>query len=366
LDQQSEHLSNAQIEQYGNQYPGAEQNAGQPDADQRIDKHLSDCGSCRSRVLDFERTRLGVMTDPNVNKAPTSACPSEEDLRTLAAGLCSEPVAAKLTQHATQCDRCGPLLREYAEDFSEELSSEDSAVLEKLGSSSEKWQNRVARAMRKAGSSSEYDKFGPASARQKVMIWKWALAASLAIIVVVGSLWFYPRWEVQQGTEAIASEYRRGRPMAYRVAGVPYGPVRVERGGAGLASAIEVPPPQRSPLLAANAQLLQRDSNAAKSILEDAIHRGNNSLLILNDLVVAYAMEADRTRSNDDYIRALAIADQVLSKDISDPTALFNRALVLERLGRRDEAITALEHLLTIENDPAWKKEAANELRLLQ
>jgi len=72
---------------------------------------------------------------------------------------------------------------------------------------------------------------------------------------------------------------------------------------------------------------LQRDSNAAKSILEDAIHRGNNSLLILNDLVVAYAMEADRTRSNDDYIRALAIADQVLSKDISDPTALFNRAI---------------------------------------
>jgi len=68
------------------------------------------------------------------------------------------------------------------------------------------------------------------------------LGASLAIIVVVGSLWFYPRWEVQQGTEAIASEYRRGRPMAYRVAGVPYGPVRVERGGAGLASAIEVPP----------------------------------------------------------------------------------------------------------------------------
>jgi len=356
-------LSNAQIEQYGNQYPGAEQNAGEREAHQRLDVHLTDCGLCRSRVLDFQRTRLGVMTDPKVNKAPTSACPSEEDLRTLAAGLCSGPVADKPTHHAAQCDHCGPLLREYMEDFSEELSSQDQAVLEKLGSSSEKWQKQVARTILKTGSSSEHGKSDAAST--KPTLWKWAFVAALCLIIV-GPLWFYHRWKVQQATEAIAAEYSRGRPMAYRVAGVPYGPVRGERGGAGLAPAIDVPAPERSPLLAANAALLQRDSNTAKSILEDAIHRGDNDLLLLDNLVVVYAMEADRTRSNDAYKKALAIADQVLSTSTSDPTALFNRALVLERLGRRDDAIAALEHLLTIEKNSAWKKEAENALQLLR
>jgi hypothetical protein len=156
VNQQSEHLSDAQIEQYGNRnrISGAGPHANQPDADQRIDTHLADCGFCRARVLDFQRTRLGLLTDPTVNKAPTSACPSEEDLRTLAAGLCSEAVAAKLTQHAAQCDHCGPILRTYTEDFSEDLSSQDQVLLEKLRSGSARWQKKTASQMLAAAGSS--------------------------------------------------------------------------------------------------------------------------------------------------------------------------------------------------------------------
>src|SRR5262249_37122500 len=61
----------------------------------------------------------------SVNTATTSACPHESDLRDLAAGLCPEPAASRLTQHAATCDRCGVLLRSYAEDFSADLRSEE-------------------------------------------------------------------------------------------------------------------------------------------------------------------------------------------------------------------------------------------------
>ena len=119
-------------------------------------------------------------------------------------------------------------------------------------------------------------------------------------------------------------------------------------------------------MLAANAALLQWDPSAAESILEAASHRGNTSLLILNDLAVAYAMDADHTRSNRDYAKALAATDQVLSQSGSDPTALFNRVLILERMGQRNEAIATVKFLLKVEHDPAWTKEAADQLRLLE
>src|ERR1041385_2858270 len=110
VNQQSEHLSNAQIEQYGKRASGAG-----PDTEAWVDQHLDDCSSCRSRVLDFQRTRFALLPDPKVNKASSSDCPSEDDLRNLAAGLSPDPKAAQLKTHAATCDRCGPLLHEYIE-----------------------------------------------------------------------------------------------------------------------------------------------------------------------------------------------------------------------------------------------------------
>src|SRR5258708_40106453 len=75
---------------------------------------------------------------------PSPQCPSEDDLRNLAAGLCPPDQATKLTEHAAQCDHCGPLLRMYTEDFSDELGKDDEAVLGKLKSSSAGWQKKLA------------------------------------------------------------------------------------------------------------------------------------------------------------------------------------------------------------------------------
>jgi len=131
VKQQSEHLSNAQIEQYGKRASGAGS-----ETEDWVDQHLDDCPSCRSRVLDFQRTRFALLPDPKVNTASSPNCPCEEDLRNLAAGLCAEPISKKLKAHASNCERCGPLLQEYIEDFSDESSPEEQAFLDRLRTAS--------------------------------------------------------------------------------------------------------------------------------------------------------------------------------------------------------------------------------------
>jgi hypothetical protein len=96
-------------------------------------------------VLDFQRTRLAPQADPQVKQASTPECPSENDLRQLAAGLCSDDIAATLTYHAATCDHCGPLLKAYTEDFSDDFSPEEQAILDKLQSGSQGWQKKMAK-----------------------------------------------------------------------------------------------------------------------------------------------------------------------------------------------------------------------------
>src|SRR5262249_21155195 len=146
VNEQSEHLSDAQVEDYGESSSGAGAEA------EEVERHLADCPACRDRLLRLQRARMGLLgesgragssptisagspklsgssslADQNVNTATTSACPHESDLRDLAAGLCPEPAASRLTQHAATCDRCGVLLRSYAEDFSADLSEDERA-----------------------------------------------------------------------------------------------------------------------------------------------------------------------------------------------------------------------------------------------
>ena len=124
VDQQFEHLSDAQIENYWNWNTGAE-------PDDVIESHLAICSECRSRVLRSSRSQLGlVSSQPAQPRGPD--CPQEAALLDLAAGLTPPADASRLIQHAAHCDRCGSILRGYTEDFSEDLSPEAEALLQQL------------------------------------------------------------------------------------------------------------------------------------------------------------------------------------------------------------------------------------------
>ncbi|HEY2913953.1 MAG TPA: hypothetical protein VGK21_11385, partial [Candidatus Angelobacter sp.] len=59
---------------------------------------------------------------------PDDDCPEESTLQEVAAEMASAETSTRVLQHASQCDRCGPLLRQYLEDFSDELSPEIEAL----------------------------------------------------------------------------------------------------------------------------------------------------------------------------------------------------------------------------------------------
>jgi tetratricopeptide (TPR) repeat protein len=435
VTKQSEHLSNAQIENYGIRTSGAGPEAAQRDEhqrvnhqsiddqsindqrinDQRVEAHLADCASCRNGLLEFHRNLFAPMADSpeadpsgnddspsgdspsdqrwadskvegakptdsaladskfanskypvqaQVRTAPTPECPSDDDLRQLAAGLTPDDAATKLIQHAATCDHCGPLLRTFTEDFSDDFTPEEQAALANLKSSSAKWQKNIAREMLHVGAT-----LPPRNSRLQFMkqgTLKWALASAFLLALVTGVAWVFPLLMLHKASQSVEAEYRKGRPMEYRVSGVPYSRFERERSSRGLTPFIEVPNPKRAPLLAANAALLREDFSIAKSILQDALQYGKGSLPILNNLVVAYAMEADHTQSPADYQKALDMTDKILRQNSSDPAALFNRALILERLGRRDESIATLKMLVRVEQDSEWRQEAAEKLQLLR
>jgi hypothetical protein len=481
VTEQSEHLSNAQIENYGIRTSGAGPEAAQRDehqrvnhqsiddqsiSDQRVEAHLADCTSCRDRLLGFHRSLFSSPTyqpepdrptaddpkkDPKndlpehdtslsghlpsshspsghsssghsasgysawdqkpadfrleganptdsaladskfanpkdpvqaqVSTVPTPECPSDDALRQLAAGLTPDDDAPALTRHAATCNHCGPLLRAFTEDFSDDFSPEEQAVLDSLQSASPAWQKKTARKMLRESTTlvvrDSSSKFTNWSA------WKWVPVFSFLLLLAAGATWVYPLLILHKASLAVEAEYRKGRPMKYRPAGVPYGRYKRELGGGGIvpvsAPIIEVPKPEGSPLLASNADLLRGDTSRAKSTLEKALDKekslGKERPLLLNNLAVAYAMEAEDLRpvSEQDkeaqkkvYQKALDITGKILLGNPSDPAALFNQALILERLGNTKDAITALEQLRRVEQDAEWREEATEELRRIQ
>jgi hypothetical protein len=62
VNEQSEHLSNAQIENYGDRAFDA--GSGADHEAEQIEAHLDGCPSCRGRLLDFQRTNFALLADP--------------------------------------------------------------------------------------------------------------------------------------------------------------------------------------------------------------------------------------------------------------------------------------------------------------
>jgi tetratricopeptide (TPR) repeat protein len=189
-----EHLSDAQLEHYG-----TKSFTVTPEEEQKIEAHLEDCANCRSRVLENQRVRFGLLASSSIKagarvapgfiergsvhpvavepgsvqglssdgvtpgqpvpadwdpyKPASTACivpdgPSEDDLRNLAAGTIAPDKAMAITHHAVECPHCALILRLFAQDFSDDLTAEELGAgedfLSQLKSSTPGWQKEIA------------------------------------------------------------------------------------------------------------------------------------------------------------------------------------------------------------------------------
>jgi tetratricopeptide (TPR) repeat protein len=453
VTEQSEHLSSAQIENYGNRTSGAEPDAAQGDErqrldhqssddqsmnDQRVEAHLADCPSCRNRVLDFHRHRFAMLSgpapdakptdlaladskfanpkypaDPQVRTASTPECPSDDALRQLAAGLTPENVAAKLTQHAATCNHCGPLLRTYTEIFSDDFTPEEQAALANLQSSSAAWQKNTARQMlevagrtnaagdaRAAGASAaEADssrtagtvesgekpagKLVSTASNRKPFFWKWTLVPATAVVVAVSAftIW-YARRDTPEKVEALlAQEYTDNRRLAMRFPKTPFAPMHVTRGAEqsrlsqsrnllkaeGIIGKHQQEVEENIDWLQAGAKadILDGRPGAAITVLSQALSKYPDSVPLVMNLAVAHFELAETSNDAHGYQKAQELLTRALAREPGNCVARFNRAVVLGRLRRLEQAASDWKATLQCESDPAWAAEAHDNLEAL-
>ncbi|HEU5414578.1 MAG TPA: tetratricopeptide repeat protein, partial [Candidatus Angelobacter sp.] len=416
-------------EHYGDRTSGEGPNQNGLDVDQAIETHLAACDGCRTRVLEFHRSRFGAMSDPFPSAAwqshpPTAECPSEDALCKLAAGLSSAD-AARITRHAAQCPHCGPILRAYTEDFSDDLTPEDQALLSKLQSSTPEWQKKMAQQMAAAsharvaqppsavfGSPSTKEtrvaqpgapdspvlagrgglppsavrvssKQGPKRGFHLPSL-KWVLApiALAATAVIAFFIWNAQRDTPEKVEKLLAQAYTEQRTIEMRFPDADYAPMRVTRGtddsrfnkpapllqAEGIISRNQQQSENDVQWLQAKAQadILEHNPSSAITVLNDALKTNSDSSSITLQLAIAYFVQGQASSDAKQYEHTVELLSKLLARQPENMVALFNRAIVYEHLQMYAQAAADWNTFLQHETDPGWKGEAEQHLKSIQ
>jgi Tetratricopeptide repeat len=342
-------------------------------------QHLSACSICRLMVnLHAEQEgRMGQLRVA-VQAERGSECPEESEWPLVAAGMKQGGQAEALLRHAAACDHCGPLLRQYAEDFAEDLTAEEQTTLGGFRSSRAGWQEQMAAKLcnpRRTGSIGAWlrEHLVPAP-----RVPRWAYAASLASLAVVS---FVGRVVFQQRPiEALlATAYTEQRTLELRIPKAAYGPVRLVR-GSGDRSRLDRPPallegvariareleknPASPALLQAmgRANLLDWDYQAAIASFERALKLQPDSPTLMADLASAYFERAEANHNAAGYGAAADLLSRALKAAPDDPVALFNRAIIYERMHLYDQSIQDWQRYLRVDSGSSWAPEARKRL----
>lgn len=387
MNQATDHLTNAQIENYVSQ-DGTAQN---PDAQRlQLEAHLADCESCLGRVLDAERIRLGLLEGDRMRETPYPGCPAEEALQELAAGIGPSEMVEATTEHAAHCDFCGPLLARYMREFSDSLEAEDTALLAQLESSKAGWQKKFVRqyvvADKPKQSWSLFAGFWP----------KLATAAVAVVAVAFGSYTFFHNDDLNQAQKLVASAAAERRTTELRLPYALYGkfnPVPVVKGPAdggdwksAPASLVEaeVLLKQKNTSGEPNPQWLQvegridllqgssRSIEEAVDAFEKALSRNPENLGLKVDLATAYfekEIRADHDRPV--LIKTIDLLNDVIKNSKTNDAqlkaaALFDLAMAYEKSEIRDLAVSTWEQYLQVDGTSDWAGEARKHLDSLK
>ncbi|MBV8438476.1 MAG: CHAT domain-containing protein [Silvibacterium sp.] len=350
------------------------------------ESHLDSCLEC-SRKVRMHREVQDVLQSLRGTRAnaPDPECPDNIDWTAVAAGLLPAAESEPLLAHAANCERCGILLSDAIYDLSDEPSPDEEALLAGLKSNSPSWRKETAKKLSKAVRPPHEGRW-----------WNWAFpmrpqlfivsAAVLAFAVLIGWIAYrFPLALTRRGPASaqslIATAYSEHRTLELRIPGASNAPIRVER-GAG-ASNLDKPEallraealigeglhknPDDIALLDAKARadLLDNNYDSAIKSLQRALETESNSAPLKIDIATAYFLRAEKTGREGDFHTADEYLGQVLATAPNNSVALFNRAIVAERIYLYSAAEDDWKRFLQVETDPGWLSEGKRRYELL-
>jgi CHAT domain-containing protein/cytochrome c-type biogenesis protein CcmH/NrfG len=347
--------------------------------------HLSSCEACSELMrIQSAGARHLLQLKMKPHDLRTANCPPDEDWIALAAGTLADDKLEERLEHATHCGHCGQLLKVAAEVFAEDRTREEDELLAKLRSSEPAWQKKLSAQIHSAVMAASLPKRDPTRQKGKKTRWVLTLTTSFAALLI---LLVAVRWLVRQGSQKdaaslLAQAYTDERTMEPRIPGATHAPIRSLRGSDSshlshpaslleaeslIANRLRSSPDDLSWLrLKGRADLLDNNYDSALSTLERAHRYSPEDSQITIDLASAYLLRGDQSSQAADYGQSVELLGQVLQKNPQDQTALFNRAIALERLFLYGQAENDWRTYLKLDTTSGWAEEARARLAALE
>jgi len=331
---------------------------------------------------DMQGVLLSLRGSHGIGHAP--GCPDNIDWTAIAAGLLPAAESGPLLAHAANCERCGTFLSDAVHDLSDEQSPDEEALLASLKSNSQSWRTAMARKLSKAAQPRDESRWSNWTFFLRPLF----LLVSASLILVVLTGWISLRvlrahspQQLQTPQTLLATAYTEHRTLELRIPGAKNAPIRVERGPGG--SNLDKPEallraevaigeglrknPDDVALLDAKARadLLDNNYDSAIKSLQRALETESASTPLKVDIATAYFLRAEKTGRVGDYHAAYEYLGQVLAADPNNSVALFNRAIIAERIYLYGPAQDDWEKFLEVETDPGWLSEGKHRYELL-
>jgi len=347
-------------------------------------RHLMSCEFCQ-KLVSMERENDQVLRGLRVNSSAGSStdCPSEIQLYDLAGGLTREKEAEKLLAHASQCEHCGPILRRVTEELNSDQTADEEAAIARLATSQRDWQQNLAFRL-----SSEFQR--KTSRQEKSyrtmrlgLSWqRWLLAVTGVLLIAFAGWNIFRPVPESRAANLLTSAYTEQRPIEMRLPNAHHAPLRVERGTeisrlnrpaalleaeALVAKNLALHPSDPSWIsLKGRIDLLEGNEEAAIASFQQAASIDPKSMTIKVDLASAYFERAESEGRAADYGLALDSLSQALAQDPNNVVALFNRAIVAERMFLYQNALEDWQHYLRIDPTGDWSKEARDRMSAIE
>jgi CHAT domain-containing protein/cytochrome c-type biogenesis protein CcmH/NrfG len=353
---------------------------GKEDRELKLEEHLRHCDPCNQVVKDYQRLMSRLYE--NRDAEPSGGrCPDPAVWGELACGLVAQEDATRHLEHAASCSSCTEELL-YALDA---LSTNEPApddLKQNLRTGTVDWQRDFAAKIAARQQSHRMAQPVSVPKRSRLVFPKWAFAGLAAVVALAAGLGLF-RWLQGESAEKLIQEaYAQQRTVEMRLPGAGYGPVRVERAAnrpqinsprALLEAEVLIKKglekrPDDVELLRQEAEsdLLNWNYQPALETLNRASRLRPGSFELLLDTATAYFERAEATANPADYEAGLQFLSDAIRLKPDDPAALFNRAILCERLYFYTRAIADWEQFLKIEKDPGWRKEAEQRLQELR